>query len=263
MLPTQLPQRARQPQLTILDICYGLGYNSAAALEQIWKVNSDCQVNLVALESDPVVPGAAIAKGWLQTWSPRVQNCLRKLAAEHCLAIPNLTTKLLIGDARQTIQTLVEENFMADAIFLDPFSPPHCPQLWTVDFFQQIRRCLCPDGRLATYSCSAAVRAGLIAAGFHIGSSPPVGRRSPGTVATLSAELPALSLQEQEHLNTRAAVPYQDPTLQDTASAICDRRQQAQQNSQLEPTRHWKQRWFHDKSQYQFSDLHPTDAQNQ
>jgi tRNA U34 5-methylaminomethyl-2-thiouridine-forming methyltransferase MnmC len=246
VIPTGLPERARQECLTILDICYGLGYNSAAALECIWQVNPDCRVTLVALEVDVGVSEVAIANNYLQHWSPKVQTDLAQLCTEQQINTPTLKAQLFIGDARQTIQPLAQGNFTADAIFLDPFSPPHCPQLWTVDFLTQIRHCLHPNGRLATYSCSAAVRAGLMASGFQIGSSAPVGRRTPGTVAALSTDLtlPSLSLQEAEHMQTRAAVPYRDPTLQDCASAILQRRRQAQQCSALEPTRQWKNRWL-------------------
>ncbi|MGB7416458.1 MAG: MnmC family methyltransferase [Thermosynechococcaceae cyanobacterium] len=243
VLPTGIPERAKQPQLTILDICYGLGYNSAAALECIWQVNPDCQVTLVALESDPGVCVGAIANQWLHHWSPRVQDTLTLLSTEHQVD-HGCNAQLLIGDARQTIQSLVRSGFVADAVFLDPFSPPHCPQLWTVEFLAQVRQCLHPNGILATYSCSAAVRAGLLAAGFQIGASKPVGRRSPGTVASITAVFALLSLQEQEHLQTRAAIPYRDLTRQDTAETICNSRRQAQQESKLEPTRQWKERWF-------------------
>jgi tRNA U34 5-methylaminomethyl-2-thiouridine-forming methyltransferase MnmC len=246
VMPTGIPERAKQPQLTILDICYGLGYNSAAALEWIWKVNPECQVTLVALESDPAVCVGAIANQWLQHWSPRVQEVLTVLSTTHSLKQPGCDAQILIGDARQTIPLLVRDNFTADAIFLDPFSPPHCPQLWTVEFLAQVRHCLHLEGMLATYSCAAAVRAGLLAAGFQIGTSPPIGRRSPGTVASanVNAPLPPLSSQELEHLQTQAATPYRDLTLQDSAEIIHERRRQAQQHSELEPTRQWKQRWL-------------------
>ncbi len=245
MIPTGIPERAHKPQLKILDICYGLGYNSAAALECIWEINPACHVELVALESDLVVGEVAIANQWLQHWSPKVHHSLEQLCTTQQVKSLTLTAQLLIGDARQTIQSLVKRGFKADVIFLDPFSPPHCPQLWTVEFLEQVRNCLHAEGRLATYSCSAAVRSGLIAAGLQIGSSPPVGRRSPGTVAAfpMTSRLPPLSRQETEHLQTCAAVPYTDPTLQDSATAIHDRRRQAQQISNLQPTRQWKKRW--------------------
>ena len=67
--------------------------------------------------------------------------------------------------------------------FKDPFSPPNCPQLWTVEFL--------------------------------------------GTVASWSGtDLPMLSQQEQEHLLTRAAIPYPDPQLSDSTEVILHRRQQ-------------------------------------
>ncbi|PZD74720.1 tRNA 5-methylaminomethyl-2-thiouridine biosynthesis bifunctional protein MnmC [Acaryochloris thomasi RCC1774] len=246
MIPTGIPERAQQGQLTILDICYGLGYNSAAALECIWQVNPNCRVTLVALESDGVVGKVAAANNYLQHWSPKIQNDLLQLCTDHQTNSSTLDAQLLIGDARQTIQSLAQGDFMADAIFLDPFSPPHCPQLWTVEFLTQVRHCLHSNGRLATYSCSAAVRTGLITAGFQIGSSSPVGRRTPGTIAALAADsnLPSLAAQELEHLQTRAAVSYRDPMLQDGTDTIRERRRQMQQCSELEPTRQWKNRWL-------------------
>ncbi|MBW4553675.1 MAG: hypothetical protein KME35_21575 [Aphanocapsa sp. GSE-SYN-MK-11-07L] len=233
------------PRLSILDICYGLGYNSAAALEAIWAVNPNCQVQLIGLENDPAVPTAAIAHGCLQDWSEPVRQTTNALATTGEFKSDRLLAQLWLGDARQTIQQVAEQKFQADAIFLDPFSPPRCPQLWTVEFLSWVSRCLAPTGRLATYSCSAAVRVALQQAGLAIGSTVPVGRRSPGTVASFSSvNLPPLSEQEQEHLQTRAAIPYRDPDLHATANEILQSRQQEQQGCQLESTSRWKQRWL-------------------
>lgn len=251
--PTLLPEKATQGPVKILDVCYGLGYNTAAALETIWQVNPDCQVQIYALELNPVVPRAAMAAGrsltitnsGLQTWSPRVQTYLNTLAYDLEVQAPDCQAQLLVGDARQTLQVVQKQLFLADAIFLDPFSPPNCPQLWTVEFFQLLRQCLHLQGRLATYSCAAAVRTGLMAAGFAIAASPPVGRRSTGTIAGFVLEdCLALTLQEQEHLQTVASVPYRDPQLLDTPSTIQMRRQHEQKNCHLEPTKAWKKRWF-------------------
>lgn len=49
--PCQIKELATQQYtIRILDVCYGLGYNSAAALEAIWSVNPQCQIELIALE---------------------------------------------------------------------------------------------------------------------------------------------------------------------------------------------------------------------
>lgn len=242
--PTRLVKKAHLPVLKLLDICYGLGYNSAAALEAIWAANPDCQVQLLGLELSAAVPEFAAARGLL-TWSEPIQQYAQALASDHQIQTHRLQARLLIGDARQTIQKVCKSGFRADGIFLDPFSPPYCPQLWTVEFLGWVARCLSNSGRLSTYSCSAAVRTALREAGLHIGSTEPVGRRSPGTVASLLAvDLPQLSPQEQEHLRTRAAVPYRDPRLRDSVETIIQRRRSEQQTCGLELTSLWKKRWF-------------------
>ncbi len=239
--PTQLKKKAQQPTLRLLDICYGLGYNTAAALATIWAVNPSCYVEVVGLEFNLVPIEAAIARHLLHSWHQPIPQILTTLATEHQVQTDCFKATLLIGDARTTIRLVQKSGFQADAIFLDPFSPPSCPQLWTVEFLEQVAKCLSSNGRLATYSCAAAVRTALMAAGLKIGSTPPVGRRSPGTVASWST-VPLLSQQEQEHLLTRAAIAYRDPHLNDSAEVILQRRQQEQNVSSLEPTSQWKKR---------------------
>ncbi len=231
--------------LTLLDVCYGLGYNTAAALTTIHQSNPTCEVTLVGLELDPRVPQQAIHKNLTRGWSKTVQTHLTALAKEGKVDTPLLSARLLIGDARQQIQQLGLEQFQADVIFLDPFSPPHCPELWTVEFIDQVAQCLKADGKLATYSCAAAVRSALRQAGLHIGPISASGRRWPGTLAQWQPDgLSPLSLQEQEHLITKAAVPYRDPLLKDNSDTIRDRRQQEQQSSTLKPTSLWRKRWL-------------------
>lgn len=244
--PVKLRSKAHQPILRLLDVCYGLGYNTASALTAIWEVNPDCQVEWIGLELDPDVPKAAIASGLLDCWPDEIKALLTELSNYQYFKNDKISASMLMGDGRTTIQQVQKLGFQADAIFLDPFSPPNCPQLWTVEFLRLVSRCLKVDGHLATYSCAASVRGALRAAGLSIGSTPPVGRRSPGTVASFSAsDLPKLCLKEEEHLLTKAAIPYRDPHLSDLPEAIVYRRLLEKQTSLLEPTSRWKKRWSH------------------
>ncbi len=243
--PCQIAQKAQKPILRLLDVCYGLGYNTAAALEVIWANNPSCRVELVALELDPAVPRAAIAHNLLSSSPPPIPQLLEVLATSLQVETDRFHARLRLGDARTTIQQLHQSNFQTDAIFLDPFSPPRCPQLWTVEFLHHVASCCATDGRLATYSCAASVRSALITAGLQIGPTLQVGGRQPGTVASFTAtDLPILSERSQEHLQTRAAVPYRDPQLCDPAHVILQRRQIEQQASSLEPSSHWHKRWL-------------------
>jgi len=243
--PCRLAQKAQQPVLRLLDVCYGLGYNTATALEVIWENNPGCRVELVALELDSAVPRAANAHNLLSSWSQSISQMLGVLATSLQVQTDQFQGQLQLGDARKTIQYWCQLNFQADAIFLDPFSPPRCPQLWTGEFLQLLANCCATDGILATYSCAAAVRSALIAAGWKIGSTLLVGGRQPGTVASLTeTNLPPLSRRSQEHLQTRAAVPYRDPQLCDPPQVILHRRQTEQQASPLEPSSRWQKRWL-------------------
>lgn len=232
--PTKIAQKATtQTQLNILDVCYGLGYNSAAAIACVSELpNPAAKLHIIALENNLEVPQKAIASGLVNIWQPAIAQILAIAAAEQNVITENISLQLLIGDARQTVSQVPTK--WADAIFLDPFSPPRCPQLWTMEFIQLLANCLKPDGYLVTYSASAAVRTAMIQAGLQIGAIAPVGRKSPSTIAAFAPTvLPPISEHEAEFLKTRAVIPYRDPHLTGTAAEIIAIRQAEQSNSPL------------------------------
>jgi tRNA U34 5-methylaminomethyl-2-thiouridine-forming methyltransferase MnmC len=242
----QLSEKAQtQSALKIIDICYGLGYNTAAALDSIWTTNPNCHVEIIALELDQRVPLQALDNQLLNYWSTDIVKLLTDLVITKSISNKNLQAQLFIEDARITIQKLAAKNLQADAIFLDPFSPPQCPQLWTVEFLNLVANCLNSEGIIATYSGSAAIRTALQLAGLNIGPNKCLGRKSPGTIASFTKKyLIPLSLREREHLKTRAAIPYRDPFLSDSMTTIQQRRAEEQKISTFEPTSQWKKRWF-------------------
>jgi tRNA U34 5-methylaminomethyl-2-thiouridine-forming methyltransferase MnmC len=239
-LPTLLASKASWGHLKLLDICYGLGYNTAAALETIWNANPQCRVEIIALENDRMVVEKAIEHQLLLGWQEPIPQLLTELGQQGQIDRDLLGARIIYGDARQTIAI----DYQADAIFLDPFSPAACPQLWTIEFIDRVARCCAPMGRIATYSCAAAVRTALLTAGLAIADTQPVGRKAPGTVASFNLpDFPELSLQEREHLLTRAGIPYRDPDLIDAATQIILRREWEQAQSDRESTSQWKKRW--------------------
>lgn len=251
VVPCRLPQLAQtQARIQLLDVCYGLGYNTAAALTAIWQVNPACHVTLFALESDLQVPRQAIANHLLQGYPTTIQALLNRLAEEQQVETETLTATLAIGDARQTVRQALPPDWQADAIFLDPFSPPKCPQLWTVEFLQALGDRLTPHGYLSTYCSAAAVRHAFQLVGLNIATlpddQPPHPRRRPlGTLASHhSLPYPPLSAWEQEHLQTKAAIPYRDPSNNASSAEIHQRRQGEQTLSDAEPTSRWKKRWL-------------------
>ncbi len=246
---TNLASRSQSGRIRVLDICYGLGYNSAAAIETIWKSHPQCKIELYGLELDHTVPIGAATPALLEFWTPEVREVLTELAHTQVSTRDFLSANLIIGDARSTIQDLAKTGFQADAIFFDPFSPRKCPQLWTVEFFRAVSPCLAPNGVLATYSRSASVRSAMQQAGFTIGSIPAGATASPrewsqGTIAAHPGmDLPMLSEMELEHLETRAGVAYRDPDLSGTMAEILARQEREQGAEGLRSTSSWRKKW--------------------
>ena len=150
----------------VLDIGFGLGYNAAAALE--------VGATVVSLEKD-----TQALKATQQLSIPLKSYSIIKSVAS---GKQHSRLKIILGDAVNTIKT-IKEKF--DAVFLDPFSPPKNPELWTESFFRDIKKLMKPKAILATYSCARVTRDNLKKAGFIVKDGPIIGRRSPSTLAYL------------------------------------------------------------------------------
>ena len=163
--PSKLKENSK-----VLDICFGIGYNSYAAIKT-------CENRtIVALENDE-----KILKNTNNIKLDEKYEIIKKLAKDKVYKDENYNLKLIVGDARKTIKQ-IKEKF--DYIFLDPFSPKKCPELWTEEFFKDIFSLCNPGTTLTTYSCARTVRDNLKKVGFEVKDGPCVGRRSPSTIAT-------------------------------------------------------------------------------
>lgn len=175
--------RAASGRLRILDICFGIGYNAIAAIDA--ALPSGCETEVISLELDrgilreivslePPLKSYGLAKSV-------AKRCLKSSARQASVRSGNTLLSLRLGDARKTVQGL-PGTF--DAVFLDPFSVPKNPELWSKDFFGALGRLMTDSAILATYSCAHIVRAGLVNAGFFISNGPELERRRPCTLAS-------------------------------------------------------------------------------
>jgi tRNA U34 5-methylaminomethyl-2-thiouridine-forming methyltransferase MnmC len=166
--------------ITILDVCFGLGYNTAVAIDNILKANPQCKINVIALENDmKILEEIGKINPDIKSYV-LIKELIKKRSDNH-FNLNNFPVKikLLLGDARETIKQVTEK---IDFVFLDPFSPKKCPELWTEEFFKDIYNIMKPGSKLATYSCARVVRDNLEKAMFNVTDGPIVGRRSPGTI---------------------------------------------------------------------------------
>ncbi len=176
-IPCKIREKAKSGKLVILDMFFGLGYNSAMAISEALDENPDCLIEVIGVEFDPAIVNN------IQHVNPPISfySHYKKLSSTNLqFTHNNVTVKLLLGDAREIVPTI---SAKFDAIFYDPFSPKNSPEMWSVDLFSHMYRNLHETGILATYSCARLVRDNLSEAGFLYDDGPKVHRRGPGTIA--------------------------------------------------------------------------------
>lgn len=138
-----------------------------------------------------------------------------------------------VDDARKTILNINEQY---DLIFLDAFTFSKAPELWSVEFMAELYRRLSPRGILMTYSNSALVRNTFLENNFYVGKiyNEKTGKFI-GTVAAKDKSLIEHPLTNYEIglCNTRAGIPYHDPSLNLTKEEILKRREYEFKTSEL------------------------------
>ena len=131
---------------------------------------------------------------------------------------------------------LMNINEQYDLIFLDAFTFSKAPELWTVEFMAELYRRLSPTGMLMTYSNSALVRNTFLENNFYVGKIYcPKTKKYIGTIATKEKNLieHPLTNYEMGLCNTRAGIPYRDPSLNLTKEQILKQREMAFKTSDL------------------------------
>jgi len=160
----------------IYDLFFGLGYNSAAAIDLCDSCTIYCFENDRAI-LEKILEIDANFKSW-----KIIQSFIRNYLDNNVTVYDDGQVKmvLLFGDAREMINVVDEK---ANFVFFDAFSPAKVPELWQVDFFKDIFDHMKANSKLSTYSCARFVRDNFREAGFVIEDGPIIGRRSPSTIA--------------------------------------------------------------------------------
>ncbi len=174
--PCTIPELARQTEVHLLDICFGLGYNSAAAIDTIHKINPSCKIVIIALENDPEVFTLINDLNPPFHCYPLIKKINQKQLSVN---EDNIHITCLLGDAREEIKKITQHF---DAIFLDPFSPRKNKDMWNEELMHNIYRVMKQGARVATYSCAWMVRDNMTQAGLDVIDGPIIGRKSPATI---------------------------------------------------------------------------------
>ena len=156
--------KSHKEKLTILDICFGLGYNTFATLYYIKKNNLKTKVHILSPEFDEGLVRSLDTFDFppeFENIKPIIQAISQNLYYED----EQFKIEVLLGDARKSIPLITEK---IDIIYQDAFSPAHNPLLWTKEWFADVRAICKDDAILTTYSTAAAIRLGLYENEFYI-----------------------------------------------------------------------------------------------
>lgn len=211
VVPAQLGDLLQQKKVRLLDVCFGLGYNSLAACEQTMSAGGE--IDIIGLEMDRGVVTTAAQTVREHKSCFDWQKCLQSLTEEGFWQESGCTISLLWGDARYTISKLKKDQDSFDLIWLDPFSTQKNSELWTVDLFRSLYKILRPKGAMLTYCAAIPVRSGLLEAGFHVGETVPFGRDRGGTLASpdpMRVQHP-LPKRDLHLIQSLRGIPYRDP----------------------------------------------------
>ena len=252
-------KRFKGKSLNVLDICFGLGYNTASLIDELIKQKSN--LNLYALEIDKKPLEYSLGnKSFHELWDPKIRKIFETLYRKDYFEDQFFKCSLLWGDAREKIN-IIPPAIKFDIIYLDGFSPQKCPQVWTIEFLSKVTEKLNPNGYFITYCSSAAVRNTLRNLGLEIFTIKPSHNGSTfwslGTVAIkkfdknkikTNLNFENLSVMEEEHLLTKAGIPYKDLNLNSSKEDILKKRLEEQLLSNLLSTKKWREKWGMTKS---------------
>ena len=155
--------RAKE-NLTILDICFGLGYNTFATLYYIKKYHLKRKVHILSPEFDEGLIRSLSEFAYPPEFES-IKAVIAGISKDFFYEDAQFKIEILSGDARESIPQIKEK---VDIVYQDAFSPAHNPLLWTREHFRDVRKVCHDDAFLTTYSTAAAVRLGLYENGFNI-----------------------------------------------------------------------------------------------
>ncbi|WP_457749867.1 tRNA (5-methylaminomethyl-2-thiouridine)(34)-methyltransferase MnmD [Sulfurimonas sp.] len=180
-------------EVTILDICYGLGFNTLATVLYYKKHAPHMKVTIYSPELDEKLVKSLVNFEYPQDFN-ELREIIQTLSSEGVYKSDNLFIEIFLGDAREYIQQF-ENRF--DIVYQDAFSLASNPILWTQEYFNDIKKSMKSDAILTTYSIALKTRLALHVNGFHIYINKGKDYRD-ATIASLS-ELATFESVNMEH----------------------------------------------------------------
>jgi tRNA U34 5-methylaminomethyl-2-thiouridine-forming methyltransferase MnmC len=151
-------------ELCILDICYGLGFNTLATIYYYQQNKPDTKLKIYSPELD-----ASLVKSLTNFTYPKefehLRPIIKALSHKGIYEEEKLYIEVFLGDAREYVRKFTNRF---DIVYQDAFSPVANPLLWTREYFADIKNAIKEDGVLTTYSIALPTRLALSENDFYI-----------------------------------------------------------------------------------------------
>jgi tRNA U34 5-methylaminomethyl-2-thiouridine-forming methyltransferase MnmC len=178
-----LPERFKDG-FHIAELGFGTGLNLLAAWQTWVASGQTTPLNYTSFEAYPMdIPAMRKAlSNWPELDALASEMLTQLETGDFRIKTPTLNAKVIIGDARDTLPLW---QGMADAWFLDGFSPAKNPELWGETLMQAVAEHTKPHGTVATYTAAGHVRQSLASAGFTVTRVAGFGRKRHMTTGIL------------------------------------------------------------------------------
>jgi tRNA U34 5-methylaminomethyl-2-thiouridine-forming methyltransferase MnmC len=177
-------------EIRILDICFGLGYNSFLS---ILNKPKNVKLKIFSPEIDENLVKSLKNFDYPKEFE-KIKNVITSVSEKFFYEDEEISLRVEIGDARKFVKTLGEK---IDIIYQDAFSPKVNKELWTLEFFEDLKKILNEKGVITTYSVATPVRCALHKLGFKLFTHPYDNIRK-GTIASLSElDFPKINFEEK------------------------------------------------------------------
>ena len=174
---TNIIERAKEKEVRVLDICFGVGLNLAVTIDEALKHNITNRIHAVSVEKDSSLIN--IVKNTHILMPVNGYKLLRNLLNNNIYN--NFSLELYIQDAVDFIYSL---NHKFDIIYFDPFSKKHNEEMWSDKMINKLYSLLRENGVLTTYASSKFIKESFVNAGFQISCLTSLGSRyQPATKA--------------------------------------------------------------------------------
>ncbi len=161
-------------ELNILDICFGIGYNTFSTIYYCLQNSLNIKLNIFSPELD-----GNLIKSLENFAFPKefdsIKHIINSIAQTSKYEDEKIKIEVFIGNARDYIRSFEKNSF--DIIYQDAFSSDVNFELWTKEYFDDIYR-LCKDSCIiSSYAVATPIRLSMNEAGFFIYEHRPIKRK--------------------------------------------------------------------------------------